>query len=53
MYRSLGAKEMHYYFTMVRGTAEKTIRQQASSIYQKANILGRHSFSAWFIEDFL
>lgn len=37
----------------LRGTSEKTIRQQASSIYQKANLPGRHAFSAWFIEDFL
>lgn len=38
---------------MLRGTAEKTIRQQASSIYQKAGVTGRHAFAAWFIEDFL
>mgnify|MGYP000639816778 CR=1 FL=1 len=37
----------------LRGTSEKTIRQQASSIYQKANLPGRHAFSAWFIEDLL
>lgn len=37
----------------VRGTTEKTARQQASSIYQKADVAGRHAFSAWFIEDFL
>ena len=37
----------------LRGTAEKTVRQQASAIYKKANITGRHAFSAWFIEDFL
>ena len=37
----------------LRGTAEKTIRQQASSIYKKADLTGRHSFSAWFIEDIL
>lgn len=37
----------------LRGTSEKTIRQQASSIYQKSNLPGRHAFSAWFIEDFL
>ena len=47
--KGLSLKEI----SMVRGTAEKTIRQQASSIYQKANVTGRHSFSAWFIEDFL
>ena len=37
----------------LRGTAEKTIRQQASSIYQKSGVSGRHAFSAWFIEDIL
>ncbi len=37
----------------LRGTAEKTIRQQASSIYNKSGVSGRHAFSAWFIEDFL
>lgn len=35
---------------LLRGTAEKTIRQQASSIYQKAGVSGRHTFSAWFLE---
>ena len=47
--KGLSLKEI----AILRGTAEKTIRQQASSIYQKANVTGRHSFSAWFIEDFL
>mgnify|MGYP002700136595 CR=1 FL=1 len=37
----------------LRGTAEKTIRQQASAIYKKSGVSGRHSFSAWFMEDFL
>jgi DNA-binding CsgD family transcriptional regulator len=37
----------------VRDTLEKTVRQQASSIYKKAGVNGRHAFSAWFIEDFL
>jgi DNA-binding CsgD family transcriptional regulator len=37
----------------VRNTLEKTVRQQASSIYKKAGVSGRHSFSAWFIEDIL
>jgi DNA-binding CsgD family transcriptional regulator len=38
---------------MLRNTVEKTVRQQASSIYHKAGISGRHAFSAWFIEDIL
>jgi len=37
----------------VRNTLEKTVRQQASAIYRKAGVSGRHAFSAWFIEDFL
>ncbi|WP_332873970.1 DNA-binding response regulator [Amphritea pacifica] len=37
----------------LRGTADKTIRQQASAIYQKSGTPGRHAFSAWFIEDLL
>lgn len=37
----------------LRGTAEKTIRQQASSIYQKSGTSGRHAFAAWFMEDLL
>ncbi|MDX1697045.1 MAG: hypothetical protein R3308_02110 [Thiohalobacterales bacterium] len=37
----------------VRETREKTVRTQASSIYRKAGVSGRHAFSAWFIEDFL
>lgn len=37
----------------VRDTVEKTVRQQASAVYKKAGVSGRHAFSAWFIEDFL
>ena len=37
----------------VRETHEKTVRQQASAIYKKAGVNGRHAFAAWFIEDFL
>ncbi len=37
----------------VRDTQEKTVRQQASKIYSKANVEGRHEFSAWFLDDFL
>ena len=37
----------------IRQTMEKTVRQQASSIYKKAGLSGRHAFSAWFIEDAL
>jgi len=37
----------------IRETLEKTVRQQASSIYRKSALSGRHAFSAWFIEDAL
>ena len=37
----------------IRDTLEKTVRQQASSIYGKSGLSGRHAFSAWFIEDIL
>ena len=37
----------------VRSTSEKTVRQQASAIYRKSGVNGRHAFSAWFIEDYL
>ncbi|MGB0938479.1 MAG: helix-turn-helix transcriptional regulator [Colwellia sp.] len=37
----------------VRNTKEKTVRQQASAIYSKANVEGRHEFAAWFFEDFI
>jgi len=47
--KGLSLKEI----AIVRSTQEKTVRQQASSIYKKAGVSGRHSFSAWFIEDIL
>ncbi len=37
----------------LRHTREKTVRQQASVIYTKAGVTGRHDFAAWFFEDFL
>ena len=37
----------------VRETREKTVRQQASTIYSKSGLEGRHAFAAWFLEDFL
>jgi DNA-binding NarL/FixJ family response regulator len=37
----------------VRTTREKTVRQQASTLYGKSGLEGRHEFSAWFLEDFL
>jgi DNA-binding CsgD family transcriptional regulator len=47
--KGLSLKEI----ALVRNTQEKTVRQQASAIYKKAGVSGRHAFSAWFIEDIL
>ncbi|MCC2617532.1 LuxR C-terminal-related transcriptional regulator [Aestuariibacter halophilus] len=35
----------------VRDSTEKTVRQHASRIYEKAGIDGRHALAAWFLED--
>lgn len=37
----------------VRGTSERTVRDQAGSVYQKADITGRAELSAFFLEDLL
>ncbi|GAG92388.1 unnamed protein product [marine sediment metagenome] len=37
----------------VRDTREKTVRQQASTIYAKSGVDGRHAFAAWFLEEFI
>jgi DNA-binding CsgD family transcriptional regulator len=37
----------------VRGTSERTCRQQARSVYQKAGLSGRAELSAFFLEDLL
>jgi DNA-binding NarL/FixJ family response regulator len=47
--KGLSFKEM----ALIRQTKEKTIRQQASNIYAKSGVDGRHEFAAWFMEDFL
>ena len=47
--KGLSFKEM----AELRATKVKTVRQQASSIYQKTGVTGRHEFSAWFFEDML
>jgi len=47
--KGLSLKEI----AIIRNTQEKTVRQQASSIYKKAGVSGRAAFSAWFIEDIL
>ncbi|MGD8477810.1 MAG: hypothetical protein PVI98_11720, partial [Burkholderiales bacterium] len=47
--KGLSIKEI----AVLRETHEKTVRQQASAIYRKAGVPGRHAFAAWFIEDLL
>ena len=37
----------------LRETREKTVRQQASSVYRKAGLANRHELAAWFFEDIL
>jgi len=37
----------------IRNTKEKTVRKQASTIYDKSGVDGRHTFAAWFLEDLL
>lgn len=37
----------------LRSRSEKTVRQQASAIYNKASVSGRHALSAYFFEDLL
>ena len=37
----------------VRCTSERTVRQQAGSIYGKADLAGRAEFAAFFLEDLL
>ncbi|MEM6986823.1 MAG: LuxR C-terminal-related transcriptional regulator [Pseudomonadota bacterium] len=37
----------------LRETREKTVRQQASSVYKKAGVASRNELAAWFFEDML
>ena len=37
----------------LRNTRDKTVRQQASSVYQKADVSGRNELVAWFFDDLL
>lgn len=41
----------HKEIAALRATAEATVRQQAQSIYRKANLPGKTAFSAYFLED--
>ena len=37
----------------IRKTQEKTVRQQATTIYRKSNLSGRQELAAFFLEDIL
>lgn len=37
----------------LRQTREKTVRQQASTVYRKAGVSSRNELTAWFFEDML
>jgi DNA-binding CsgD family transcriptional regulator len=37
----------------VRGTSERTVRQQSLMVYKKAGVTGRAELSAFFLEDLL
>ncbi len=43
----------HKELAALRQVGEATVRQQAASIYKKANVSGRHELSAFFLEDLL
>jgi DNA-binding CsgD family transcriptional regulator len=47
--KGLSMKEI----SAARGVKEKTIRQQATSIYAKSGYAGRHELVAHFIEDLM
>jgi DNA-binding CsgD family transcriptional regulator len=47
MLKGLSHKEI----AALRATTEATVRQQAQSIYRKANLPGKTAFSAFFLED--
>src|SRR5262249_39957827 len=41
----------HKEIAALRATTEATVRQQAQSLYRKANLPGKTAFSAYFLED--
>jgi len=45
--KGLSLKEI----SKLRSTHEKTVRKQASAIYEKSRLGGRHELSAWFFVD--
>lgn len=47
--KGLSSKEI----ALVRGSSERTVREQARSVYAKAGLNGRAALSAYFLEDLL
>jgi DNA-binding CsgD family transcriptional regulator len=47
--KGLSLKEI----STVRGTGERTVREQARAVYRKAGLAGRSELSAFFLEDLL
>ncbi len=43
----------HKEIATIRNTSEKTVRQQAGQVYEKAHLEGRAQLSAFFLEDLL
>jgi DNA-binding NarL/FixJ family response regulator len=43
----------HKEIAALRGTSDATVRHQAKTVYQKANVPGRTAFCSFFLEDLL
>lgn len=43
----------HKEIATVRGTSERTVRQQSLTVYRKSEVAGRAELSAFFLEDLL
>ncbi|MEQ8557304.1 MAG: hypothetical protein RIB03_03215 [Henriciella sp.] len=43
----------HHEIAELRGTSERTAREQARSLYRKSGLTGRNQLSAFFLEDLL
>lgn len=43
----------HHEIADIRGTSERTVRQQARALYKKAGLSGRADLAAYFLEDLL
>lgn len=47
--KGLGTREI----AVLRGTSERTVREQARAVYAKSSLPGRAARSAYFLEDLL